>query len=70
MTKEERYERDMKLLDEIQEIRARNNVPWMNIMRLAFRVAPEGARKLMAEITDMDNQITRLTEQLVSKEGD
>ncbi|MFH1623638.1 MAG: hypothetical protein ABID54_00590 [Pseudomonadota bacterium] len=52
------------LLDQIQEIRARNNKHWMGILRLAFREAPEESKALMREITKYDGQISELTRQL------
>jgi len=53
-----------RLLDQIQEIRARNNKNWMGILRLAFREAPEESKVLMREVTKCDVQINELTRQL------
>ena len=58
----------MDLLDQIQEIRARNNKNWMGIMRLAFKHAPMEARALMRRITEADQEISKITKQL--GEGD
>ena len=52
------------LLDQIQEIRARNNKHWMGIMRLAFKHAPKEAKQLMRRITEADGEISKLTKQL------
>ena len=48
-------------LDEIQAIRAENNAVWMRLVRLAWRVAPDEARKLSQEITENDRRITELS---------
>ena len=56
------------LLDQIQEIRARNNNNWMGVMRLAFKHAPMEARALMRRITEADQEVSELTKQL--GEGD
>lgn len=55
---------DTELLDQIQEIRAKNNVPWMDILRLAFEVAPDRARFLVRQIVDYDQRIHELSERL------
>lgn len=47
-------------LAEIEAVRARNNVAWMALLRLALRVAPEEARALLAEITANDQAVSRL----------
>jgi len=56
------------LLDQIQEIRARNNKNWMGILRLGFKHAPREARALMRRITEADQEISKLSKQL--GEGD
>jgi len=53
-----------RLLDQIQEIRARNNKNWMGILRLAFREVPEETKALMREITQCDGQISEFIKQL------
>ena len=37
----------IKYINIIQKIRARNNVNWMNILKLAFKHAPKEASLLM-----------------------
>ena len=34
-----------KIIDEIEEIETKNNVNWMNLLRLAFTHSPEQAKK-------------------------
>ena len=53
-----------KILDEIQEIRAKNNKNWMDILRLAFKYSPVQAKMLMGKITEYDRQVSKLTEEL------
>ncbi len=52
------------ILNQIEEIRKRNNRNWMDLARLAFRVAPEEAKQIMKWITSNDKEINALTEQL------
>jgi hypothetical protein len=59
---------DLEIIDEIQKIRSKNNVNWMDILRLAFKHAPEDARALIGKVNKHDNEISKLVEQL-SKNG-
>lgn len=58
-----------EIIDRVFEIRAKNNRNWMEILRLAFKHAPEEAKKIMAGITECDAEINRLTKQLSDKEA-
>ena len=53
-----------KTLDEMQEVRARNNVNWIDILKLAFKYAPDEAKKIMANINAHDKQISALCDKL------
>ena len=53
-----------QLIDQIQQVRAKNNKIWMDIVRLAFKKAPEEAKALMREIVRHDKQIDILAEKL------
>lgn len=55
---------DAELIDAIEQIRARNNTHWMNLVRLAFELAPERARGIMQEIERLDGEVRRLTKEL------
>lgn len=55
---------DLEIIDEIEKIRSKNNVNWMDILRVAFKHAPEDSRKIMAKINKDDNRISELLEQL------
>ena len=54
----------LKIIDEIEKIRTKNNVNWMDVLRLAFTYAPDEARKLMKKINEEDNRISELFEKL------
>ena len=34
----------LKIIDEIEKVRTKNNVNWMDILRLAFKHSPEEAK--------------------------
>jgi len=55
---------DLEIIDEIEKIRTKNNVNWMDILRLVFRVAPDEARQLMSRVDDFDNRISALVKEL------
>ena len=55
---------DSQIIDEIEKVRTKNNVNWMDVLRLAFKHAPEDARDLIAKINGQDKEISSLLEQL------
>lgn len=59
---------DSEIIDEIQKVRTKNNKNWMDILRIAFKYAPEEARSILAEINKSDGKISGLLDQL-SKNG-
>lgn len=59
-------EDDLKIIDDIQRIRANNNKVWMDLVRLAVRVAPAEAKAIFGRITDNDEQVSALLRKLTS----
>jgi len=57
---------DLEIIDEIQSIRSQNNANWMDLLRLAFKHAPDEARILQRRITDMDSRIQTLSNELAN----
>ena len=53
-----------KIINQIQKIRSKNNVNWMNILKLAFKYAPKEAGKLMKKINSDDKKISNLVNKL------
>jgi hypothetical protein len=62
--KEDRTEHYLKIIDEVERVRTRNNVNWMDVLRLAFRHAPADARRIMKKINQEDDRISALFKQL------
>ena len=54
----------LNIIDEIEQIRTRNNVNWMDVLRLAFRHAPDEARELMKKINMEDDRVSSLLKKL------
>ena len=53
-----------KIINQIQKIRSKNNVNWMDILRLAFKLDPKKASKIMKKINYDDKKISKLLTKL------
>jgi len=53
-------------LDRIEAARARNNLNWMGILRLALEKSPENAKAIVSEIRRIDREISELTQKLIT----
>lgn len=53
-------EEKLKLIDQIEAIRTRNNVNWMDLLRVAYKSAPEETKVLIKRINTDDNRISEL----------
>ena len=53
-----------KIIDEIEKCRSKNNVNWMNILRLAYSKAPKESVKIFAKIYKDDKKISMLAKKL------
>lgn len=53
-----------KTIDKIEKIRSKNNVNWMNLLRLAFKLDPKNAAKIMMKINYDDKKIAKLLKHL------
>ena len=56
--------RYLRIINKIENIRKKNNVNWMNILRLAFKKIPKEAAKIMSLIYKDDASITKLVKKL------
>ena len=62
--KKKNTEHNLKIIKEIEKVRSKNNVNWMDLLRLAFRLSPRKATKLIKKINSEDNKISNLLKQL------
>ena len=53
-----------KSINKIQLLRKKNNLNWMNILRLAFKNSPEDAKKIFKKINSSDQKINDLFKKL------
>ena len=54
-----------KIINDIQKIRSKNNVNWMNILKLAFKLDPKNASKIMANIYVDDQRVSKIVKKIV-----
>tara|TARA_B100000780_G_C20899707_1_gene358056 strand:- start:371 stop:592 length:222 start_codon:yes stop_codon:yes gene_type:complete len=55
-----------KIIDQIEEIRGKNNTNWMNILRLSFKKSPEQTAKILSKIYVDDKRIGILAKKLIN----
>ncbi len=49
----------LKYINKIEKNRKRNNINWMNILRIAMENAPNKTKKLLDNINKIDNKISK-----------
>lgn len=54
----------LEIIDQIQEIRSKNNKNWMDLLRLSFTVAPTETAQIVAKIYEDDGAISELAKKL------
>ena len=59
----------LKIIDQIQNVRSKNNKYWMDVLRLAFKFAPDQASVLMNKINVNDQKISKLVKKLSNKKN-
>ena len=52
------------IINKIQKVRSKNNVNWMDLLKLAFKLDPKNASKIMKKINYDDKKISKLLNQL------
>ena len=50
----------LKVIDQIENTRKKNNFNWMNILRIALKNSPEETLKVMGKINNADSKILKL----------
>jgi hypothetical protein len=64
MNKEKKSENYLRIISQIENIRKKNNVNWMNILRIAFKNNPDATAKVMSKIYLDDKKIGKLVKKL------
>ena len=55
----------LRVITQIENIRKKNNVNWMNILRIAFKYSPKATAKIMSKIYLDDQKISSLVKKLL-----
>ena len=56
--------KDDVLIDEMQEIRKKNNINWMDLVRLAFKLDSVRAKFIMVQIVKNDKEVNQVLRKL------
>ena len=51
----------LKIIDKIEKTRTKNNINWMDILRIAIKNAPDETIKVLKKINIKDKKISGLT---------
>ena len=63
--KKKAFNKYVKVIDQIENVRKKNNKNWMDILRVAFTYAPKQTAKIMASIYRDDSRISNLVKKLI-----
>ena len=55
----------IKIINQIEKIRKKNNTSWMNILRIAFKTNPKKTARVMSRIYLGDQKISKLVKELI-----
>ena len=64
MVKKNKSKNYLRIISQIENIRKKNNVNWMNILRIAFKYDPEATATVMSKIYSDDKRIGTLVKKL------
>jgi hypothetical protein len=64
MKKKDKSKNYLEIISKIESIRKKNNVNWMNILRIAFKHSPIATAKVMSKIYSDDKRIGILVKKL------
>jgi len=67
MTKIKDYKYYDKIITKIEKTRSKNNINWMDLLRIGFKFAPKETIKLMKKINFEDKKISNLLNLLIKK---
>jgi hypothetical protein len=67
MNKNPKVIKYLKIINEIEKVRSKNNVNWMDVLRLALKNAPDETIKLMQSINKKDKKISTLFSSIKKK---
>ena len=54
----------VKLINQFSKARKKNNINWMNLLKLALKFAPIEAKKILKDINKQDQKISKLVSRI------
>ena len=61
-----KYKKSLKLVNQIQKIRSKNNKNWMDLLRLSLKLDHKSTSKILSQIYIDDQKISALAKKLYS----
>jgi len=65
MKKKNKTKKYLKIISQIENIRKKNNVNWMDILRIAIKYNPKSTAQVMSKIYSDDKKISTLVKKLI-----
>ena len=62
--KNNKYQKSLKLVHQIQKIRSKNNKNWMDLLRLALKLDHKTSSEILSEIYKDDQRISKLAKKI------
>tara|TARA_Y100000590_G_C15717827_1_gene1012482 strand:+ start:2788 stop:2985 length:198 start_codon:yes stop_codon:yes gene_type:complete len=59
-----RYKKALKIVDQIQKVRSKNNKNWMDLLRLSLKLDHKTSSKILSQIYKEDQKVSRLAKKL------
>ena len=63
--KNKKISKYLKIIDQIENARTKNNFNWMEILRLAIKSSPDEAIKILKKINTSDEKISKLLKKII-----
>jgi len=63
--KVKKFKKVTNVIDRIENTRTKNNINWMNILRIAIKYSPEETKNLLRKINNQDQKISKLLKKIV-----
>jgi hypothetical protein len=59
-----KYKKALKIVDQIQKVRSKNNKNWMDLLRLSLKLDHKTSTKILSEIYKEDQKVSNLAKKL------
>ena len=67
LNKIKNLQQNLKIIDEIEQVRKKNNKNWMDVLRLAYKFSPNESSQIFAKIYKDDRLINKLSNKLTRR---